>query len=74
MSTSGKAAAVPFDQPLGSLSRYDLLLLVLPLVLGAAALVGAVLPLTFETTLALGAVIGAGLVVDAVFVHPPTAT
>lgn len=71
MSTSGKTAAVQFDQPPGTLSRYDLLLLVLPLVLVTAALGGAVLPFAFEAAIAVGAAICAGLIVDAVFLHPP---
>lgn len=57
----------------GQLSRHDLVLAAIPLVL-ALPLIGYVLfPISLHVAVAAGALPGAALVLDALFVHPPTA-
>ena len=58
----------------GQLSWYDMLLAAIPLVL-ALPLIGYVLfPISLHVAVATGALLGGVLVVDALFVHPPTGT
>jgi uncharacterized transporter YbjL len=54
------------------LSRYDLLLAAIPVVLGVSVLLGAVTAVPFHLGVAVGSLIGALLVADAVYLHPPT--
>jgi len=61
-----------FAQPFDRLSRYDLLLAVVPLGFVLAALVGRILSLSASATLALGSAVGLLAVVDALFLSPPT--
>jgi hypothetical protein len=55
-----------------ALSRYDLVLAVVPLALVLAAFTGAVSPLSLHATLAAGALVATLAVVDALFVSPPS--
>lgn len=57
----------------GPLSRYDLTLLVIPLVLALSGLVGAASAVPTPAALLVGALFGAAVVVDALFLNPPTA-
>lgn len=72
MNTSGKTAPVQFVEPLGSFSRHDYLLVLIPLVLTVTAFVGVVMPVALEAAIAMGGVAGALLVIDAMFINPPT--
>ena len=58
---------------LGGLSRYDLLLALVPLAFVLALLVHVVAGVSMLTAVAGGAVIGLVVLVDALFVNPPTA-
>lgn len=58
----------------GRLSRYDILLAAIPAVLGVALLIGWVSPVPFHLAVLAGALVGALLVGDAVYIHPPTRT
>jgi uncharacterized transporter YbjL len=60
------------EQFAGQLSRYDLLLTAIPLVLGLGLLVGTLSTVPFHLGVAVGAVVSALLVADAVYFHPPT--
>lgn len=53
-------------------SRYDLLLVLIPLAFVAAVLAGMVLPLGTQATLAGAALVGLGAIVDGVYRNPPT--
>lgn len=55
----------------GQLSRHDLVLTAIPLVFATALLAATVLPVPFLASLGAGALTSAGLLVDALFVHPP---
>lgn len=55
----------------GQLSRHDLVLTAIPLVFAMALAVTAVLPVSVLVGLGVGALTSAGLLVDALFVHPP---
>ena len=55
----------------GQLSRHDLLLTAIPLAFAMALVVAAVLPVSVLTGLGAGALTSAGLLADALFVHPP---
>lgn len=57
----------------GSLSRYDLTLLVIPLVLTLSGIVGAALPVPTRGALVAAALCAAVVVADALFLNPPTA-
>jgi hypothetical protein len=58
---------------LGSLSRYDLTLLVIPLAFLCSLALGSALPVPTTTALVGAALCGAALVTDALFLNPPTA-
>jgi hypothetical protein len=65
----------PFSLPLdglGSLSRYDVLLAVLPLGFALALLGQVVLDLSLHQAVAAGAVLGSVVLADALFLNPPT--
>jgi hypothetical protein len=62
----------PFGGLLGSVSRYDLLLAVLPLGFLLAGLVYLVFAVPFEVVIAAAAVFGLAVTIDALFVHPPS--
>jgi len=68
----GRKSTFPYTFA-ATLSRYDLLLAAIPLVLGLALLVGAVVPVPFHLSVGVGAGITGVLVADALYVHPPTA-
>ncbi len=53
------------------LSRYDIILVAIPLAFLAALLVGQLLSLSMQATVVVGAALGALVVVDALFVNPP---
>ncbi|MFB6223876.1 MAG: hypothetical protein ABEH86_09445 [Haloarcula sp.] len=55
-----------------SLTRYDLALAVIPAVFVLTLLTAAVLDLPVRTALTGGSLVGALIVVDALFVNPPT--
>lgn len=55
----------------GSISRYDLLLAVIPLVFLIAAVFGALLSVPLNLSLFGAALVGAVAVVDGVFWNPP---
>jgi len=56
---------------LGQLSRYDLVLTAIPLVLTLAFVAYVLFPLPFEVAVASGAVLNLVLIVDAMFLNPP---
>jgi len=53
------------------LSRYDIILVAIPLAFLAALLTGQILSLPMQATVVVGAALGALAVVDALFVNPP---
>lgn len=55
-----------------ALSRYDLVLVVIPLVLATSVLLGHLLSVPVEVTLAGASVVGTAALVDALFLNPPT--
>ena len=55
----------------GQLTRYDLVLAVIPVALLAASLVHVVLSVPFVAALASAALVSGIAVADALFVHPP---
>lgn len=55
----------------GQLTRYDLVLAVIPLVLVMALVVHLLFAIPFEVAVAGGAGLSLAMVVDALFVHPP---
>lgn len=63
-----------FDDTFGSLSRYDLVLAVIPAAFLAASLLGAALPVGPREAMVGAALVGALVLVDALFVHPPRGT
>ncbi len=56
----------------GQLSRYDLLLAAIPLVLALSLAANAFLGVSFELALAGGALVSVLCVADALYFHPPT--
>lgn len=70
--SSPNSADDTFAQSFDRLSRYDLVLAVVPLGFVLAALVGRILALSASGTLVLGSAIGLLAVVDALFLSPPT--
>lgn len=72
MSSANGADDRPLGGPFGRLSRYDLVLAVVPLGFVLAALVGRILSLSPSGVLALGSTVGLLAVVDALFRSPPT--
>ncbi len=72
MSSANSADDTPVARPFDRLSRYDLVLSIVPIGFVLAALVGRILSLSASGTLALGAAVGLLAVVDALFLSPPT--
>jgi len=72
MSSANSADDRPATRPFDRLTRYDIVLAVVPLGFVLAALVGRILSLSASETLALGAAVGLVAVVDALFLSPPT--
>lgn len=71
---SGGADRVdPLVDAIGSVSRYDLVSTVIPLVLLAATTVGLVADVPLNVALAAASVISSLFVADALFVNPPDA-
>lgn len=58
----------------GQWSRYDLVLAAIPIVLSTGILVGVLTSVPFYLPVALSALAGASLIVDVIYLHPPTAT
>ncbi|WP_262180671.1 hypothetical protein [Haloarcula laminariae] len=56
----------------GSVSRYDLVLAVIPVAFLLTAVASGLLGVTMRTALAVGALLGAAVVTDALFLNPPT--
>jgi len=56
---------------IGAVSRYDAVLLVIPLSFLASGLVGQLLPVDPQAGLTLGSIVGAAAIVDALFLNPP---
>lgn len=65
------APGEPPGPDLPPLSRYDLLLVTIPLILVLAGLVGAATPLPIWTTVAVGALASVPLLADGLAVNPP---
>ena len=61
-----------FDKLSGQLSRYDLLLAAIPLVLAFAAVAGVVFPVSLHLSVAGAALFCSPLLVDAMYINPPT--
>lgn len=57
----------------GPLSRYDLVLFVIPLAFLFALVLGAALPVPTSAALVGAALCGVAVVTDALFLNPPTA-
>lgn len=55
----------------GQVSRYDLLLAAIPLVLAVALLTGLVSPMPVHLAVGGGALMGGAFVADALYFHPP---
>jgi len=55
----------------GQVSRYDLLLAAIPLVLAVALLTGLVSPMPVHFAVGGGALMGSAFVADALYFHPP---
>jgi hypothetical protein len=68
--SSGRSQRTGF-RAFDGLSRYDLVLTVIPIVLAIAFVVNALLGVPFEVAVAVAAGLSLALVVDALFVHPP---
>lgn len=63
----------PFsDSFFGQISRYDLLLAAIPLVLALGFAAGRVLPVALHVSVGAGALCGCLLLADALYVNPPT--
>lgn len=56
------------------LSRYDLVLAVIPLAFALAILAGALLGVSMPTAMAAASTLGMGLILDTVFRNPPVST
>ena len=61
-----------WQQLLGQLSRYDLLLAAIPLVMAGALAVYLFAPIPFHLAVAASGVLGAVVMVDALYFNPPT--
>ncbi|WP_276249993.1 hypothetical protein [Haloarcula rara] len=55
-----------------AVSRYDLVLAVIPLAFLLAAAASGVLGVSLSTALAVGSLLGIAVLADALFLHPPT--
>lgn len=62
---------MPVDELLESVSRYDLVLAVIPTAFLTAILVANLLSISTETTLLAAAMVGALALLDALFINPP---
>jgi len=72
MSSANSTDDTPVARPFDRLSRYDLVLAVVPIGFVLAALVGRLLSLSASGTLALGSAVGLLAVLDALFLSPPS--
>jgi len=72
MSTERENRTVAAEWPLG-VSRYDLVLAIIPAALVCSLLVGRLLSLSPRTTLVAGAAVGLLAMIDGLFRHPPDA-
>jgi hypothetical protein len=75
-SNTGRSDRRTTLDPLGppdSLSRHDLVLLVIPLAFPCSLALGSALPVATPTALVGAALFGAAVVADALFVDPPGA-
>ena len=62
-----------WEQLLGGLSRYDLLLAAMPLVFAVGLVVYAVAPVPMHVAVGGGAALSGLLLIDAFYLNPPTA-
>jgi hypothetical protein len=62
---------MPVEDFLDSVSRYDLVLAVIPMAFIAALLAANILELSMQTTLIAAAMVAALALVDALFINPP---
>jgi len=69
--TEHKTESTFWRRVLDQLTRYDLILTVIPLVFGLAALAGVAFAIPYEFAIATGAVLCVTIIADALFVHPP---
>jgi hypothetical protein len=58
-------------QTIDSLSRYDLILVFIPVVFLLSVALGSLLSVSFQTTLVGASAVGALALMDALFVNPP---
>ena len=75
MATSDASGFRPRDsrQTRGrSVTRYDLVLFVIPVVLVAGLVVSLLTPVSLSASLAGGSLVGTAVLVDALFRNPPT--
>jgi hypothetical protein len=72
MSVKRDGRTVAAERSLG-VSRYDILLAVIPAAMICALVVGRLLSLSLRTTLVAGAAVGLLAMVDGLFRHPPDA-
>lgn len=70
----GRGPASGPSLPRVPLSRYDLVLALIPLLFGLAMLAVALLEVALPTSLAAASVLGLGLILDTVYRHPPVPT
>ena len=70
--STGRRTRRPDTQPQTTLSRYDIVLALIPATLVLTAITAQVLSVELPLALAAGAVVATVAVVDALFVNPPT--
>ncbi|WP_267162042.1 hypothetical protein [Halovenus salina] len=61
-----------WNRPLNRLSRYDLVLAVIPILFTASVLVSLFTPVSLHLAMGAGALTSALLVADALYLNPPT--
>lgn len=64
----GRGSGIDLGWPL---SRYDLVLAVIPLAFGVALVAGTVFEVALPTALAVASVLGLGMIVDCIYRNPP---
>ena len=70
--TEGKQQRNFWQQFRGRLSRYDLVLAVIPLVFALSLVGHALLPISLHFAVGAGALASGTLVADVLYLHPPT--
>lgn len=66
-----RKSETPWERVFGQLTRYDLVLTVIPLVFALAVVATTALSVPFLVALAGGAVLSSLVLADALFVNPP---